>query len=33
MKKDNDLNKRELNDVISLGKKILKLLYIVFIAS
>ena len=30
--KDNDVNKNELNDVISLSKKILKILYIVFIA-
>lgn len=30
-KKDNEVNKTELNEVISLSKKILKLLYIVFI--
>lgn len=30
--KDKDINKTELNDVISLSKKILKILYIVFIA-
>lgn len=33
MKKSDDLNKAELNEVISLGKRILKILYIVFIAS
>jgi len=32
MKKENDLNKKELNDVILLSKKILKILYFVFIA-
>lgn len=32
MKKDKDINKTELNDVITLSKKILKILYIVFIA-
>lgn len=31
-KKDSDINKSELNDVITLSKKILKILYIVFIA-
>ncbi len=31
-KKETDINKNELNDVISLSKKILKILYIVFIA-
>lgn len=31
--KDKDINKKELNEVISLSKKILKILYIVFIAS
>ena len=30
-KKDNELNKTELNDVISLSKKVLKVLYIIFI--
>ena len=33
MKKDKDINKTELNEVISLSKKILKVLYIVFIVS
>ena len=33
MKKDKEINKAELNEVISLSKKILKVLYIVFIVS